>query len=146
MRPAATLVTVRSLPISPIDTVPKGALPAKVCVVPLIISDSVPIAVLAMELLPIATVFSSVAFAPLPIASELVAFATASLPIAYVLSPSTTASSPKTKEFLPVILLRSPPAKLLSLLKSIALVLPNTNVLEEWDAFCTPPAMVFPHL
>ena len=94
IRPAATLVIVRSLPALPTLTVEVGFTPAKLCATPLIVAEGVATAAAVSEPLPIATAFSLVTFVLLPRAIPFFAVTDA-------LFPSTIAPSAETMELLP---------------------------------------------
>ena len=81
IRPAATLVNVRSPPDLPILTVEVGAVPAKpLYVTPLIVASVVATAAAVSESEPKATLLSCPARAPLPIATALSLVAFPSVP------------------------------------------------------------------
>ena len=94
IRPAATLVTVRSIPALPTLTVEAGFVPAKLCVTPLIVAEGVATAAAVSEPLPIATALSLATFVLLPRAKPLA-------PVTVALLPRTIPLSAEIVELLP---------------------------------------------
>ena len=82
IRPAATLVTVRSAPTAPTLTVLPGVVPANVYVVPAITALAVPTAAAVVDLEPSATSLALLATAVSPRATDPAALALDALPIA----------------------------------------------------------------
>ena len=94
IRPAATLVTVRSMPALPTLTVDAGLIPAKLCTAPLMVAEGVATAAAVSEPVPRATALSLSTFVLLP-------RATAFFAVTEALFPRTIAPSAETLELLP---------------------------------------------
>ena len=94
IRPAATLVIVRSAPALPTLTVEAGFTPAKLCATPLIVAEGVATAAAVSEPLPIATAFSLATFVLLPRATPF-------FPVTDALLPRTIAPSAEAVELFP---------------------------------------------